>query len=852
MKTWTYNVLPHLPERLAPLRRIAYNLWYSWTWEASELFMRLGLDYWEHANQNPVRVLGIVPQTRFEEILEDDSFLAAMDRVYESFQAYLNAETWFDKHVDSGQGAPKESVAYFSCEYGLDQGLPVYSGGLGVLAGDHLKSASDLGIPLVAVGLLYREGYFRQHLNAAGDQQEEYPENDWHTMPVTPITDAQGRPLKITVDFPDALIHAQVWRVQVGRVSLFLLDSNIPDNAPAEREVTSQLYGGDREMRIRQEILLGVGGLRALWAMGLEPTVCHINEGHSAFLVFERIARYMETQKVTFEEARLLVWSSNVFTTHTPVSAGNERFDPGLVQRYLAPHLPRLGIGWDECFDLGREILDDGAHVFCMTVLALKLSAHCNAVAKLHGTTSRKMWSNLWPTVPDGEIPIGHVTNGIHTHSWISHDIRALFLRYLGPRFIEDPTAFDLFERINEIPASELWRNHERRRERLVAFVRQRTMDRLSQRGRPPWEIALARELLDPEALTIGFARRFATYKRGTLLFSDPDRLSALLNDPDRPVQLIFAGKSHPHDLPGKALIREIVEYSKDERFRGKIVFVEDYDIAVARYLTRGCDVWLNTPRRPLEASGTSGMKAALNGALNISTLDGWWDEAYSADVGWAIGDRGSYNEPDEQDAVDSRELYNLLQRQVVPLFYDRSRDGLPRGWIEMMKASMSMLGAFFNTGRMLEAYTRQYYLPAWRKGRDLAVDEMARTRDLVRWTEKLHRQWPQISIGAVKSSAEETTVGSRLSVQARVNLSGLNPNDVSVELYYGAVDNSGVLAKGQAQVMTPGVSTSGEVNYVGDIPCERSGRFGFAVRVLPRHDDLCHPYMPGVIRWAE
>lgn len=848
MQVWTYNVLPKLPDRLAPLREIAYNLWFSWNWEAVELFMRLGGDYWGQSYQNPVRMLGMIPQKRYEDMLKNKSFLASMDRVYEHFTSYMNAETWFMKN----HGDTKGTVAYFSCEYGLDEGLPVYSGGLGILSGDHMKSASDLGLPLVGVGLLYKEGYFRQYLNADGYQQEQYPVNDWYTMPVSLVNDKSGKPLKVKVDFPAGeVITAHVWGVNIGRVTLYLLDTNLPENPQHHRDITAQLYGGDRDMRVRQELVLGIGGLRALWAMGIEPSVCHMNEGHSAFLIFERLAKHMREDGLSFAEASELVYASNVFTTHTPVPAGNERFDPALLQKYLQPYLGAMKLSWDECLALGREVPSNHQEPFCMTVLALKLAAHSNGVAKLHGDVSRDMWKSLWPTLPAQEVPIGHVTNGIHSRGWLSHDMHSLFDRYLGPNFVEEPTDFEVFKRIDDIPDAEIWRTHERRRERLVAFARHRMVKRLRERGAPPREIALAEEVLDPEALTIGFARRFATYKRGTLLFTDPERLVRLLSIQNRPVQLIFAGKSHPHDEPGKALIRELVHQSRQDKFLRKIVFIEDYDITVARYLTQGVDVWLNTPRRPLEASGTSGMKAAVNGVLNCSILDGWWDEGYTPDVGWAIGNREIYSDPVQQDRVESNALYELLEQDIIPLFFQRGKDGLPREWIRRMKASMRDLGAFFNTGRMLMEYWEKLYSGANAKYHDLAANGATRARQLAAWKKRVAHEWGSVSVVSVHADTADMAVGQCLKVHATVALGGLSPNDVDVQLYSGVVHSDGHLDNPSMTPMRLTGSPNGQHAYEGCIDCGISGRFGFTIRILPKNADLCHQYLSGIIRWA-
>jgi len=847
----SFKVLPRIPERLKPLQEMAFNMWFSWNWEAVRLFTRLDIEIWNQSYQNPVYMLGLLPQERLEAALKDDSFLASMDRVYADFRRYLEANnTWFDQT----HGEAKDRVvAYFSTEYGIDEGLPIYSGGLGILSGDHLKSASDLGIPLVAVGLLYRQGYFQQYLNADGWQQEFYPENDWYNMPVHLERDTQGNPIRIDVEMADRSVIAQIWRVQVGRVPLYLLDTNISENAPHDRVITAQLYGGDRDMRIRQEILLGIGGIRALTALGIEPAVCHMNEGHSAFLALERIRYFMEKYGLSYEEAREVVWASNVFTTHTPVPAGNERFHPDLVLHYLGKYVQKLGLSHNTFLGLGRENPKDSQEAFCMTVLALRLAAHCNGVSKLHGAVSRRMWKNIWPGLPEHEVPISAITNGIHVRSFLSHDMADLFERYLGPKFVEEPMATEVWQRIYDIPDAELWRTHERRRERLVAFARRRLSSRLERRGAPSSEVAFADEVLDPRALTIGFARRFATYKRATLLLQDPERLARLLTDPERPVQLLFAGKAHPADHPGKELIRQLIHFSRDERFRRSIVFLEDYDINVARYLVQGVDVWLNTPRRPLEASGTSGMKAAANGALNLSILDGWWDEGYSPEVGWAIGNGEEYDNVEEQDAIEGRALYDLLEKEVIPLFYNRGRDGLPRGWIAKMKASMSTLGPMFNAHRMVAEYTERFYLSAGASYKKLKADQFASAKSLAAWHKKLRKQWTGLSIRKVQVDTQtDLKVGANIEVSAQVVLGKLQPEDVSVELYYGQLDSEGKLTKavGIAEMERVQMADDGVHIFTGKIPCTQSGRYGFAVRVLPKCQDLIHRYEPGLILW--
>ncbi|HTU02341.1 MAG TPA: alpha-glucan family phosphorylase, partial [Candidatus Sulfotelmatobacter sp.] len=607
----TFTVVPKLPERLRDLVRIAMNLWWTWDPEAIDLLRRLEPRslLWERCYGNPIRMLGLVSQERLTELAADESFLATLDRVSSRLTSYLDRPTWFAQaHAGAGLG-----VAYFCAEFGIVEGLRFYSGGLGVLAGDHLKASSDLGIPLVAVGLLYRRGYFRQYLNADGWQQEQYPEADFYNLPLILERRADGTPVRVEIEYPGRQAQVQIWRAQVGRIPLYLLDADLETNRPEDRAVTGYLYGGDRDMRIRQEILLGVGGLRALAALGLEPTVCHMNEGHAAFLALERIRQVMDRHRASFTEAREVVAASNVFTTHTPVPAGIDVFPADLMDRYFGAIWPRLGLDRDSFLRLGRQNPQDPNEPFSMAVLAIRLSTAINGVSQLHGRVSRRMWGRLWPDVPVDDLPIGAITNGVHVRGWLSQDMAGLFDAYLGPRWVSHPADHSVWERVDNIPDAELWRTHERRRERLVAFARRRLRMQLEQRGAPPAERELADEVLDPKALTIGFARRFATYKRATLLFRDPERLARILSNPERPVQLILAGKAHPADQEGKDFIRQIIHFARRPEFRHRLVFLEDYDIKVGRYLYQGVDVWLNTPRRPLEASGTSGMKATAN-----------------------------------------------------------------------------------------------------------------------------------------------------------------------------------------------------------------------------------------------
>jgi starch phosphorylase len=859
----TFQVIPSLPAKLERLRELASNLWWGWNHEAIGLFRRLDRDLWESSGHNPVLMLGTIRQERLEQVAEDDGFMAHCDRVCREFDRYLNGQsTWYQKTY-GGEGGKRPAVgsapriAYFSAEFGLTESLGIYAGGLGILSGDHLKSASDLGLPLVGVGLLYQQGYFRQYLNPDGWQQELYPENDFYNLPVTLERQLSGAPLLVEVEYPGRVVKAQVWRAQVGRVPLYLLDTNIEGNQPEDRDLTDQLYGGDDDMRIRQEIMLGIGGIQALEALDLRPTVCHMNEGHSAFLALERIRLLMEAHQLSFAEAREAAAAGHVFTTHTPVPAGIDWFHPDLVDRYFSHFYPRLGLTRHEFLGLGRMDPDDPNGYVCMALLAMRMANKTNGVSQLHAQVSREMWQEGWPQLPRDEVPILGITNGIHPRSWISHDMADLYDRYLGPRWVERPADPSIWQQVMRIPDEELWRTHERRRERLVAFSRRRLRAQLEKRGSQPSEIRQAEEVLDPEALTIGFARRFATYKRATLVFRDIERLARIVGDRDRPVQIIYAGKAHPRDNPGKELIRQIIHHARRPEFRNRIVFIEDYDMVVGRYLVQGVDVWLNTPRRPHEASGTSGMKATANGALNVSVLDGWWDEGYTPETGWAIGHREEYgqDESDYQDTVESNAIYDLLEKEIVPLFYERGRDGLPRGWIARMKAAMRDHAAIFNTNRMVREYFERCYLPSVGRSQRLQADGQQRAKALAAWKAKLRKQWGQIrieSVAADTAEGQELEVGDQLQVQAQVYLGALKPTDVTVELYYGPLDAEGMIVQAQTLPMLIAQSKGkGSYVFAGAIACHTSGRHGYALRVVPSHEDLGHPFEMGLVLWG-
>ena len=845
-----FRVVPALPERLKPLQELAYNLWWSWTPDAIILFQRLHRELWEEVYHNPIELLGKVSQERLQNKLNDDGFLADMDRLHEKLKNYMSCKTWFQRTYPEHQNTV---FAYFSSEFGLTECISTYSGGLGVLAGDHLKSSSDLGVPLVGIGLLYRQGYFRQYLSADGWQQEHYLENDIHNMPILPLKDTDGRFVKIQVEIGDRTVYAQIWKIQVGRVPLYLLDTNIDDNPPEDRPITAQLYGGDSEMRIRQEILLGIGGIRALRALNIVPTVTHMNEGHSAFLSLERIRNIMGKQGFSFSAAREIVVASSIFTTHTSVPAGIDVFNPDLIEKYIRPHREALDLSREEFLGFGRQDPFNHNEYFCMTVLAIRMAAYCNGVSKLHGAVSQKMWQKIWPELPLDEVPISSITNGTHPHSWVSREMSGLYDRYLGPRWVEDPADQQIWQRVMDIPDAELWRSHERRRERMVAFARRRLRVQLIARGAPKTEVSHADEALDPEVLTIGFARRFATYKRATLLFRDLDRLLKLVMNKERPIQFIFAGKAHPKDNAGKDLIKQIVNIARQPEFRQHLVFLENFDMNIARYMVQGVDVWLNTPRRPQEASGTSGMKVCFNGGLNLSILDGWWCEGYQYGNGWAIGRGEDYIDLEYQDEVESQALYKILEEEVIPLFYDRGPDGLPRGWITYMKNSMRQLCPLFNVNRMLIEYTERFYNNAHQHWLDLSRDNFAGSQMLSDWRIATQHAWTNLQIISVQAGpSKEYSIGETIKVNAQIQLGVLRPEDVCVEVYFAPLDSQGNLLSGKAIEMTCNHPQEKSIStFEGEIPCEATGLHGFAVRILPKNPHLARRMIPGLILWG-
>lgn len=697
----------HLHERL---RVLALNLWWTWHPEVISLFRDLNPRLWRQVDHNPIAFLNNITPEQIEERSSELVLHSRINYAFRLLNEYIEgSKAWGAVHCGN---LKKRPVVYFSAEFGLHESLPIYSGGLGILAGDHLKSASDMGIPLMGIGLLYQQGYFSQRLNKEGWQEEDYVDLDIKNLPLLSVTDSSGQSLIVRMDTRSGSIQARVWQLQVGRVRLFLLDSNIEGNSTEDRELTSRLYGGDNRLRIRQELLLGIGGARILQALNISPGVLHLNEGHSAFAVLEEIRRIMEYDRISFHRAHRRVSLCTVFTTHTPVAAGHDRFSADLIEEHLGIFREKIGLSHDDFMALGRVNPGDRSEPFCMTVLALKTSRRANGVSAIHGTVSRMMWNSLWPTRPETEVPIGHITNGVHILSWLAPQQYQLFGTRLGQDWPTRMAHPDMWVKVAEIDDGELWETHQNLNMRLIRFVRRRLelqAERLGHRE----TINQIDQILDPDVLTIGCARRFATYKRGDMILSQPERLAKLIEDAHRPIQIIFAGKAHPRDDDGKRLLQRIAQFSYTSAYRRRVVFVENYDYNVARNLVQGVDVWLNTPRRPLEACGTSGQKVLLNGGLNLSVLDGWWNEAYDGENGFAIGHGGMHNDPDVQYHRDAEYLYETLEKEVIPLYYERDAGGIPHYWIKRMKHAIQSLGWRFSADRMVKDYTERFYLPA-------------------------------------------------------------------------------------------------------------------------------------------
>ncbi len=845
------TVNPQLPKRIGKLSEIANNLWWSWNTEFLRLFKMIDRDLWETCEKNPVKFLKQVSQDRLEAVATNQEFLKEYDRLAKEFDDYVTSKnTWFSNKYPENK---KDLIAYFSAEYGLDQTIPIYSGGLGILSGDHLKSASDLGIPLVAVGLLYKNGYFHQKINGYGDQETEYNNIDLSNLPINPVKDENGDELKIYVKFEKRKIYLKVWQINVGRIKLYLLDSDIDENKPEDREVTLKLYGGDQEMRIKQEIVLGMGGTNLLTrALGLNPTVYHMNEGHSAFLILELIKNIIKEKKVSFEVAKDIASSKTVFTTHTPVPAGNDIFPIALVEKYFKEFWPRLGLEREEFLKLGMKPCTDLEPGFNMGILALKVAGKKNGVSKLHGAVSRELFGDVWPEIAANESPITYVTNGIHTCSWLAPSLKELYNKYLIPYWQDNIYKDEVWENINNIPNKELWEIHQKRKQKLLEIVKESTTNRLRRSGYSYEEINDITSKLNPNALTIGFARRFATYKRATLIFRDLERITQILNNAERPVQLIFAGKAHPADKEGQDLIKRIHEISMMPQFKGKIFLLENYNIAMSRYLVSGVDVWLNNPRRPMEASGTSGQKASVNGVINFSVLDGWWAEGYNQENGWTIGTNAEFTSYEEQDDADSQSMYRTLEEKIIPTYYDKDENGISEKWMKIMKNSITSTGGKYSTSRMLVDYTNNLYMTLCNLTKKY-YENIDNVAEFNLWKKNLYINWKDIKI-TQKNNLNNITMdaGNNIEVKCEVQLPNISVDNIEAQCYYGKILDNGIVEN--VSIIPMKLTAKDEENkiyeYTTKIELRTGGNYGYTFRVMPKHEMLLDSENLNLVKW--
>jgi starch phosphorylase len=814
-----FTVVPAIPDRLEGLRELVTNLHWTWDRETRQLFEQLDPAGWETSGHDPLRMLASITPEHWAQLAGDGAIVEATAAAGTRLRSAIADPRWFQGRA----GSPLHLVAYFSPEFGISETLPQYSGGLGILAGDHLKAASDLGVPLVAIGLLYAEGYFRQRLNADGMQEERFPRLDPSGLALTDTG------LRVTVDLAGDPVQVHAWEAQVGRIKLYLLDTAVEGNSPEGAAVTNRLYGGDAEHRLRQEMVLGIGGVRILRALGLDPEVFHTNEGHAGFLSLERIRELVATG-LTFAEAVEAVRAGGVFTTHTPVPAGIDRFERSVMERYFSGFATACGTDFETLMALGHRDDEADDDRFNMAVMGLRLAGRSNGVAALHGAVSREMFGGLWPDIPTDEVPIGSITNGVHAHTWVSDGIDALLRHSVGG--VWDGADASAWKAVDQLADDEIWATRRAGRSQLVNFVRSRLGD----------------AVLDPDALTIGFARRFATYKRATLLLSQPERLRALLLDAERPVQFVFAGKAHPADQPGKDMIRDIELFARHLDVGHRFVFVPDYDMAVARLMYHGCDVWLNNPRRPLEACGTSGMKAALNGALNCSVLDGWWDECYDGHNGWAISSADDDPDLNRRDTREATSLFGLLEREIVPRFYQRGSDGVPHSWVASMKHNWASLGPFVTAARMVRDYVTDLYEPAARSAQTVTNDDWATARSLAAWKADIRTRWGDVAVRSVDGDVGAAHEGDERTARAEIFLDGLQLDDVDVQLLHGAIDSSGEFVGMPATVSMRHV---GAESFSCSYRVRAAGPYGITVRVLPHHSGLISSVELGIAAWA-
>ncbi|MCL2338016.1 MAG: alpha-glucan family phosphorylase [Firmicutes bacterium] len=840
----TVSVIPRLPESIKRLRELAYNLWFSWNDEALDLYRSINPELWENVYHNPVLFLLKVQEEVLNEAAGDRHFLERYARVMDELDRYMQSSTWFAQQPPQ---AGQPLIAYFSAEFGLHESYPVYSGGLGLLAGDHCKAASDLGLPFIGVGLIYKYGYFTQLINREGQQEEYYAYHNFREMPVTPVLDQNGKEIIIAVELPGRSVYARIWRMNVGRCQIIFLDADMNANSAEDQALTAQLYGGNQDTRISQEILLGIGGVRALRAMGFQPTVWHINEGHAAFLLLERMREMIQERGLPVGSVMEQLRANTIFTTHTPVPAGHDVFSAEMVELYLGHFYNQLSLSREQFYELGSDEMRPG---FNMTLLALKNAGFCNGVSRLHGQVTRTMFHHLYKHLPEEEVPIGHVTNGVHTLTWLAPGMRELFNSYLEKDWATSLSEPDCWSGVHRIPNQELWNMHCLQKEKTLAFARKKLVEQRMRNRETMDRVTEVDDYLQTETLTIGFSRRFATYKRADLLFRDLERLNKLVNNPERPVQFVFAGKAHPADIPGHDLIKMINQVTKDDRFRGKVVFLENYDINVSRYLLQGVDVWLNTPRRPLEASGTSGMKAALNGVLNCSVKDGWWPEAYNGENGFVVGTDWEFPDEETQDRYDFNALYTLLEEDVVPIYYDRE-GGLPNQWVKMMKESIKSIAPCFSTERMVMEYARHYYLPAMERHAVFQADAGRVSNELHALKKFLSENWNRVRVLSVRTGgAKAIHPDEKMMIWADIELGPVQPEQVRVEIAYGEIEEKGLLNIRTTPLELQEGAENGKMVYKGEITLPQ-GMFGYTVRVRPYSPYFASRFELPLVAWS-
>ena len=845
------TVNPQLPKRINRLSEIANNLWWSWNTDFLKIFKEIDIDLWERVDKNPVKFLKLVSQEKLEQASINQQVLKQYDKIVNDFDGYMNSKnTWFSKKYPNNKN---DIIAYFSAEYGLDETIPIYSGGLGILSGDHLKSASDLGIPLVAVGLLYKNGYFHQKIDGYGNQQSIYKDIDLMNLPINPVKDEKGEELKVLLKLPGKNLYLKVWKINVGRITLYLLDSDIPENTDEDyRNITLRLYGGDQEMRIKQEIVLGMGGVNLLRTLGLDPNIYHMNEGHSSFLLLEVIKNIIKEKKVSFDIARDITSAKTVFTTHTPVPAGNDIFPMELVEKYFKGYWTKLGIDKDTFLHLGtkpNDTLDSG---FNMGILALKIAGKKNGVSKLHGAVSRELFGDVWPAIAANESPITYVTNGIHTCTWLAPNLKELYNKYLIPYWQDNIQIQETWKKIDNIPNERLWEEHQSRKNKLLKLVKENVTNNMKENGISYEEINEITSKLNPNALTIGFARRFATYKRATLIFRDLERITQILNNSEKPVQLIFAGKAHPADKEGQELIKYIKEISMKPQFKGKIFVLENYNIGIARYLVSGVDVWLNNPRRPMEASGTSGQKASVNGVINFSVLDGWWAEGYDSKNGWTIGTNDEYSSYDIQDDADSNSMYTTLENKIIPTYYDKASNGISEKWVRIMKNSIISTGGRYSTSRMLCDYTDRLYMPlidVYKK----YYSDLSEVANLNEWKTKMQINWEKIKIEQLNNMDNiSIDAGNKIEVTCKVILPDISADNITVETYAGRITDKGTIEN--ITIMPMDLIEKNEEKreyiYKAKLELTTGGNYGYTFRVMPKHNMILDPENLNLIKW--